>query len=170
MAHSTRNKRRITSIILAWLVFIGIDFLFHASLLASFWNEDIPALKSLEDLAVLIPAGYFSFLLLTALIGYIFFKIFKTKPEVRKVFQFGFVVALLFSLSNFFGLYSYIDIPIKHLIVFNLVYFIEIIAVCLSLYYFTFSWSIKRSILYSLLIFLILIIAGIVIQNIFSIN
>ena len=42
-------KRQILSIILAWLIFIGIDFLFHASLFASFWNENLAALKSLDD-------------------------------------------------------------------------------------------------------------------------
>lgn len=170
VTNSITNRRRIRSIILAWLLFIGIDFLFHASIFASFWKEDLPALKSLDELAVLIPAGYISFLLLTSLIGYVFFKVFRTKPEIRKVFQLGFVFAILFSLSNIFALYSYIDIPLKQLMVFNLVYFIEIIAVSLALYYFAFSINTKRSIVISVLIFFVLIIAGIMIQNVFPDN
>lgn len=167
MADSISRKRKIISIISAWLVFIGIDFLFHASILASYWNEDIPALKSLDDLAMLIPAGYLSFLLLTALIGYLFFKIFKSKPEKWKVTQFGFVFGILYSLSNVFGLYSYIELPIKQLMAYNLVYFIEIFAVCLCLNYFAFSGSSKKAVISSFLTLLILMIAGVVIQNVF---
>ena len=166
MKESITIKRQILSIILAWIIFIGVDFLFHASLFASFWNGDLPALKSLKDLALLIPAGYLSFLLLTALIGYVFFKIFKTKPAVRQVFQFGLIVALLYSLSNLLGLFSYIDLPIKNLIIFNLVYFIEIVIVCLFLNYVAFSKGTRRPIFISIGILFILIIIGIVIQNI----
>lgn len=166
MSQSLNNKKRITTIVLAWLIFIGLDFLFHASLFSTHWSEDIAALKPLKDLALLIPAGYLSFLLLTALVGYVFFRIFKTKPELKKVVQFGFIFALLFSLSNFFGLFSYIDLPLKNLVVINFVYFIEILVVTISLYYTAFSSRLKKSILYTLLIFIGLIILGVVIQNI----
>ncbi len=161
------NKRHLVSIVLAWFILIGIDFLFHASLLAGYWNADLPALKPLDDLALLIPAGYLSFLLLTALVGIVFFKIFKTMPAIGQVFGFGLVFALLFSLSNLLGLYSYVDLPLKHLVVFNLVYFIEIIAITLCFYYFSFKLSLRKSILYTVVIFFGLIIIGIIIQNIF---
>lgn len=168
MTISISIKRRLTSIFFAWLIFIGIDFLFHASIFSTVWNEDIPALKPLNDLALLIPAGYLSFLLLTSLIGYIFFWIFKNKPTINSVFKFGFVFALLSALSNFIGLYSYIALPLKQLVVFNFVYFIEILAVSMCLFYMTFFQSLKKVIIYSILIFFVLIIIGIVIQNVFS--
>ncbi|MBT8254159.1 MAG: hypothetical protein KJN68_09320 [Bacteroidia bacterium] len=161
-------KRRLLSILLAWLIFIGIDFLFHASLFSAFWNEEIPALKPLNDLAILIPAGYLSFLLLTSLVGFVFFRVFRSEPPLRKVFYFGFVFALLFSLSNLSGLYSYIDLPIKQLVVFNFVYFVEILAVSFSLYYFSFRQSLKKSTFYAVLIFFVLVVVGIIIQNIYS--
>ncbi len=158
-------RRGFVSILLSWMIFIGIDFLFHASLLSTFWDQDIPALKPLGELAALIPLGYLSFLLLTALIGYVFFLKFKTKPETRRVFQFGLVFASLFSLSNFLGLFSYVTLPLKHLVAFNFVYFIEIFVVTFTLYYIAFADSLKKSVLYSMLIFVGLIICGIIIQN-----
>ena len=166
MTVSITKKRKFVSIILAWILFIGLDFLFHASLFSSFWNEDIPALKPLNDLALLIPAGYLSFFLLTSLVGFVFHIIFRVEPEFRRVLQFGFVFALLFSSSNFFGLYSYVDLPLKQLLVFNLVYFFEIFAVALSLYFISFAQSLKKPMLYTLMIFVLLVIMGIVIQNI----
>jgi hypothetical protein len=159
-------KRAVISILIAWLLFIGVDFLFHASVFASFWKEDIPAFKPLINLALLIPAGYLSFLLLTVLIGYMFFKLFKSKPHFREVLKFALIFGMLFSLSNLFGSFSYINIPIKHLIVFNFIYLIEVIMVTLSLYYLAFSANFKKNLWSSILIFMSLIIIGIVIQNV----
>jgi len=159
-------KRQLIAILLAWIIFIGVDFLFHASLLETLWKEDIPAFKSLENLALLIPAGYFSFFLLTALIGYIFFKIFKEKPAIKEVMKFGLIFGFLFSLSNLLGLFSFIKIPLKQLLLINLVYFIEIIVVTLSIHFTVFSTHLKKSIWFSISIFIGLLIIGIVIQNI----
>lgn len=165
MARLITDKSRVTSIILAWLIFIGIDFLFHASLFAGFWEEDLPALKTLNDLALLIPAGYFSFLLLTTLIGLVFFKVFSEKPSFWTVSKFGLIFAGLFSLSNALGLYSYIDLPLKQILVFNLVYFVEIISVTLFLYHFSFNLTLRKAVGYTALIFIGLVIVGVLIQN-----
>ena len=158
-------KRIITAVVLSWLLFIGVDFLFHASLLAPLWKEDLPALKSLEELSILIPAGYLSFLLLTILIYFVYVRIFSSKPRFKESLTFGIIFGLLFSLSNLLGLYSYITLPIKHLIVFNLVYFIEVVVVVLSLHYILFSEKRRKVVLFSLLYFFLLLILGIVVQN-----
>jgi hypothetical protein len=159
-------KKLIVAIIVSWFIFIGVDFLFHASIFESLWKEDIPALKSLENLALLIPAGYFSFLLLTTLIGYIFYRLFPKKPAVKEVLVFAILFATLYSLSNLFGLYSYVEIPMKQLIAFQFVYFVEIMVVSFSLNQILFSNHQKKAILISLLIFISLLISGIIIQNI----
>ena len=152
---------------LAWILFIGIDFLFHASLLRSFWNEDVVAFKSLVDLFVLIPAGYLSFLLLTLLFGYVFCRIYTTKPFNSEVVRFSILVSFLFSASNFFGQFSYLNIPLKHLLLFNLVYFIEIFIVIFFFYKAMFAEKYSKITRYTLIIFFLLILIGIIIQNIF---
>ena len=132
------QKRFWISTLLAWLVFIGIDFLIHASLLENLWKEEISAIKPLKDLAILIPGGYLSFLLLTLLIGFVFIKIFPKQESFKNALTFGVIFGFLFSLSNLLGLFSYIRLPLDHLIFFNMGYFIEIIAVVLvynSLFY-----------------------------------
>ena len=64
------NARRfVLTTLLAWLVFLVLDFLAHAVLLDSFWAQNMPALKSQDDLFRLIPLGYLSFLILTILFG-----------------------------------------------------------------------------------------------------
>jgi hypothetical protein len=161
-------KRKVVAVIMAWLLFIGVDFLFHASLLESYWKEDIAVLKSLEDLFLLIPAGYLSFLLLTILIFFVYDKIFTSKPKLKESIVFGVVFGLLFSLSNLLGLYSYISLPVEHLILFNLVYFLEIVVVVVMIHLVLFSEKRKKVIWMGVLCFFLLLILGIVIQNILN--
>jgi hypothetical protein len=161
-----KKKKYVIAILMAWLLFIGVDFLFHASIFASLWKEDAVIFKSLENLSLLIPIGYFSFLLLTVLIGYLFFRIFEIKPPIKETLKFALIFGTLFSLSNLLGLFSYIAIPLKHLLIINLVYFIEIIVVTFALYFIMFSDNLKRAIWLSILAFFILFITGILIQNV----
>lgn len=49
-------KRFVLSVFLSWLLFISLDFLAHASILRSFWGEELAALKPQKDLFLLIPA------------------------------------------------------------------------------------------------------------------
>ncbi len=159
-------KRYIKAILLAWLVFIGVDFLFHASLLASLWEQDPELFKSPQELAYLIPIGYGSFLLLTALIGYAFFNAFRNRPTRQEIWRFGLIFGALFALSNMMGLFSYVAIPIKHLIFFNLVYFIEIVVVVHVFYFYRYSNNPKKVVGMSILSFFLMLVAGIIIQNI----
>ena len=96
-----KRRRFWITAILAWIVFIGIDFLFHASLLETLWQEEIELIKSAKDLFILIPVGYLSFFLLTVLVGYTFTKIYQEKPKRKEVIGFSLIFGLLFSVSNF---------------------------------------------------------------------
>ena len=163
------NKKRFwVSTLLAWLVFIGIDFVIHAGLLENLWKKEIIAIKPLTDLAILIPGGYLSFLLLTLLIGFVFIKIFPKQETSKNVLKFGVIFASLFTLANILGIFSYIRIPLGHLIITNVGYFIEIIAVVLVYNSFLYPEKIKNKVWKPVAIFLFLVILGVVIQNIFN--
>ena len=162
----TNQKRFWITTVLAWILFIGIDFLFHASLLRSYWSDNVVAFKPLSNLFVLIPAGYLSFFLLTLLLGYIFCKVYSTKPIRAEIVRFSIIVSLLFSVSNFFGQFSYLNIPLKHLLLFNLVYFVEIFTVIYFFYKAIFAQKISKVVWYALTYFFVLILIGIIIQNI----
>jgi len=160
------NRRRFwITTILAWMVFIGIDFLFHASLLERLWQEEIEIIKSAKDLFILIPVGYLSFFLLTVLVGYAFTKIYQKKPKSKEVIGFVMIFGLLFSGSNLLALFAYVDIPLKNLIIYNVVYFIEISSVIFIFYKAMFRRKINKLIWYSILTFFVLVVIAIVIQN-----
>ncbi len=157
-------KKHIITTVSAWLVFIGIDFFFHASLLKPLWEEPVAAIKPLEELACLIPAGYGSFLLLTALVGYLFSHIYGEKPPGREALRFGLIFGLLFSVANALGLYSYVAIPVKQLVAFNLVYLVEILAVTGVFYRAAGMQNGWRILRFGFLIFLGFVLAGIAVQ------
>ncbi len=161
-----KQRRFWSTAIIAWIVFIGIDFFFHASLLESLWQEEIEAIKPATDLFILIPIGYLSFLLLTLLVGYSFTKIYQSKPSRKEVTIFSLIFGLLYSGSNFLALFSYVDIPLKQLLIYNLVYFLEILAIVFIFYKTLYKTKIKKMVWYSILTFFVLIVLGITFQNI----
>lgn len=159
------NKKFWLTILSAWIVFIGIDFFFHASLLAKLWNEEMVAFKSAKNLFILIPVGYLSFLLLTTLIGFVFVRIFKETPQRNEAMKFAIIFASLYSIGNFCALFSFVDVPLLHLVIFHVVYFIEICAVIFVFYHSLIGYSTKKMIIHSLVSFFVLVFSGVVIQN-----
>ncbi|UCD03645.1 MAG: hypothetical protein JSW73_03835 [Candidatus Woesearchaeota archaeon] len=159
------KKRFWLSTITAWLLFVGIDFLFHASILQNIWKE-ITAAKPLEELALLIPVGYTGFLLLTILIGYLFVNIYKEKLQLKEVVKFGIIFGGLYSLSSFLGSFSFINIPIFFLTLINIVNFIEIFGVVIVYNNLLYGNRFRRKTGIIISVFIILLIFGIIIQNI----
>ena len=161
-----RSSKFWINIFFAWLVFVGIDFICHGAILASLWEESVPAFKSLTDLALLIPAGYGSFFLLTLLVAYTYSKAHPESPSRTQLMQFLMVWTVLFSVANFLATYSYLEVPLKHLIAFNLVYALEISAIIIVLNGLFHSKKKKRFKIWSVLVFFLLIVLGIIIQNV----
>ncbi|MFO7979728.1 MAG: hypothetical protein R6V00_02705 [Candidatus Aminicenantes bacterium] len=160
-----KTKEFWITVFSAWMVFIGIDFLFHASLFETLWQGEIAAFKSQLDLFLLIPAGYGSFLLLTILAGWVFGLAFSKQPDRKRYLKTSLIFSSLFAASHFLALYSFIKAPLKHLLLFSAVYFIELFAVMTVFYRAVNTQRIHRVIVGSLSLFVALLIVGIVIQN-----
>lgn len=162
------KTRFILATLMAWLVFLMLDFVAHAGLLTALWAEDLPALKPKGDLFRLIPFGYLSFLILTLLIGWLYVRLFDGQGSIKKGLFFGMRFGMLFSLSIFLGWYSFINLPILFLLMASLVYFVEISAVGL-VYGFLFPpASIKKRVWGLLAIIFMGLVLGIVLQNMLS--
>jgi hypothetical protein len=123
-----------------------LDFLAHAVLLNSFWTQNNQALKTQDELFRLIPFGYLSFLLLTILFGGVYVQLFRSKGNAKKGLAFGAAGGGLFALSNFFGWYSFLNLPTLFLLLASLVYFVEISAVGLVFGYLLHPATIKKRI------------------------
>ena len=158
-------RRFVLTTFLAWLVFLMLDFLVHAVILNSFWARECPALKTKEELFHLIPFGYLSFLILTIMIGWLYTRLFKSSGDVKKGLAFGAIAGGLFALSNFFGWYSFLNLPPLFLFLASLGYFVEISSVGLVYGYLLHPSSIKKRawIVASMVVFGFFL--GIVFQN-----
>ena len=97
---------------------------------------------------------------------YQFFKLYNERPERVNLRKFALIVAALLAASNMFAIYSYINIPLRALLAFNLVLFVEIIAVVLTLNYVCFTSNRRAAAFRIILIFLAFVIVAIAIQNI----
>lgn len=151
----------------AWLVFLMIDFLAHATLLKPFWDKGYSALKSLDQLFVLIPIGYLSFLFLTLLVGWVYVRIYGVRGNSKKGILFGILFGGLFSLSTFLAWYSALDLPAEFIFFISLVYFAEILGVSWTFGFLYHPQSIKKRFwLVMVIVFLGLMIAF-VIQNVY---
>jgi hypothetical protein len=161
------NKGRfVLTTIFAWLVFLALDFLAHAVLLNSFWAQDYQALKTKDELFRLIPFGYLSFLILTILLGWLYARLYKSDGDVKKGLAFGVFAGGLFALSNFFGWYSFLNLPPLLLLLTSLGYFVEISAIGLVFGYLLHAASIKKRIWIIVSIIVFGFFLGIVLQNI----
>ena len=162
------KRRFILATLMAWLVFLMLDFLAHAGLLNALWREDLPALKPKADLFRLIPLGYLSFLILTLLIGWLYVRLFKTGGSVEQGLDFGATFGALFSLSIFLGWYSFINLPLLFLLAASLVYFLEISAVGMIYGALLSPHSIKKRIWALVVIIFLGIVSGVILQNVLS--
>ncbi|MFC1564347.1 hypothetical protein ACFL6G_05385 [candidate division KSB1 bacterium] len=161
------NKKRFTTaVLLSWLIFLMIDFILHASLLAKLWQSGYPALKSLKELALLIPTGYLSFLILTILVCWIYLTFYREDPGLKQTIKFGVVFGGLFSAANMLGLYSYIELPVIFILLINIGYFIEFLILIIVIRYIFFAENLKMRAVRIVFLFFTGLIIGVVLQNI----
>lgn len=121
--------RFILTSLLAWLLFLALDFLAHATLLQGLWAQDIPALKTPQELFRLIPFGYASFLIVTVMMGLLYVLVFPRDRTASGGLKLGLGVGAAFALSNALAWYSVFELPPAFLLWTNVVYCVEFTAV-----------------------------------------
>ncbi len=71
----TQIPRVVSTILAAWLLAIGFDFMLHAGVLAQLYTRSSPFLLEPAEAFRRIPAGYSAFLLLTAALYWLFVRL-----------------------------------------------------------------------------------------------
>jgi hypothetical protein len=165
MTGAKELRRFVSTLILAWLVFLALDFLAHATLLRTLWAQDLAALKPTEELFRLIPFGYLSFLLLTLLLGVLYVRLFPDGGSPARGIAFGAFVGALFAASNFLGWYSAFDLPVVFLALVNLVYWLELSAAGLVFGLLIPPESIKKRAWLVMVVVFLILAASIILQS-----
>jgi hypothetical protein len=160
-----KKIRFLLTVFAAWLIFLMVDFLAHATVLKPFWDKGYSSLKSLEQLFVLIPFGYLSFLFLTLLIGWVYVRIYGVSGNSKKGIQFGILFGGLFALSTFLAWYAALDLPAEFVFFVSLVYFVEILGVSWIFGFLYHPQSIKKRFWLVMLIVFLGFVISVALQN-----
>jgi len=160
------KKRFFISTVMAWLLFLMLDFLAHAALLSHFWEQKFSALKSLQELFRLIPFGYLSFLILVVLVGWLYIRLYWEKGNTIKGISFGALFGGLYALSTFFSWFSALNLPIIFIFLISLVYFAEIVGIGFTFGYLMHPPSIKKRIWVLVVIIIFGFFMSLILQNI----
>ncbi|MGD2295151.1 MAG: hypothetical protein PVF22_04870 [Candidatus Aminicenantes bacterium] len=159
------TNRFVLSAFLSWLLFLSLDFLAHASVLRSFWAQELAALKPQRDLFRLIPAGYMSFLLLTLLVGWLYVSFHKDNGNAIRGMTFGAVFGGIYALALFLGWYSFLNLPILFLFLMGVVYFVEIVGVGFCFGYLMAAESLRKRVWPLIVVIFCIFVVGILLQN-----
>ena len=159
------TKRFILSLVMAWLLFVMIDFSAHATLLRHFWDKEFSVFKSKQELFCLIPFGYLSFLILTFLVGWVYTHFYRESGDVKKGISFGAIFGALFALATFFAWYSALNLPFLFILLVSFIYFVEIAVVGFTFSYLMHLASVKKR-LWVLIVVVGGFVVSIILQNI----
>lgn len=107
-------KWKTSLILISWCAFIGLDFLFHAGLLATLYIQPNPAILDANQAFLRIPFGYLSFLV-SVIIFYWLFQ-FTGVNEWRNGMLFGLKYGVLISVASTFAQYSILTVEFVMLI------------------------------------------------------
>ena len=113
-----RRSRIIAITVVAWLAYIGLDFLLNAGILARAIDWKQPGLLSPTQMFQRIPLGYLSFLFATVLLVWLMLRMEIRGLRSGTVFgvQFGLFTAAI----GFFGLYSIVSFRPQTLLLWSL--------------------------------------------------
>ncbi len=157
-------RRFLATTLAAWFVFVAIDFTAHATLLSSFWQQELVALKSREQLFRLIPFGYASFLVLTLVVGWLLVRLGGADGIPRNGLVFGATFGAFFAVSTFLGWYSAIALPTSFILWISIVYWIELAAVGWAYGYLLFCPRFARRVLAPVALGISVLASGVAIQ------
>jgi len=100
----------------AWFLYIAIDFLSHAVLLASYWKATVEYWRPPEELLLFIPFGYAAFAILCGALAWLMARLYGEKLNVAIGAKFGLIAGLLYWGAGTLGAYSALRMPPSALI------------------------------------------------------
>ena len=112
-----RSSAIVPAAVGAWLTYLPLDFLLHASFLAKWWHATEASWLPPLELARRIPIAYCAFGLYSAGLSWLLVAVHGRRPGIVTGLRFGTLVGALFGLSSTLGMYSLLPIPTSFLLV-----------------------------------------------------
>lgn len=114
----------------AWFIYIAIDFLLHAVILASWWKTTEDYWLPPRELFRLIPYAYASFAIYCAVLTWLFVRIYGDRRTTGAAFRFGAIAGLIFGVSVVLANYSVFRMPGSSFLVWPASFLIESTSAC----------------------------------------
>jgi hypothetical protein len=114
-----KGSKIIAAAVGAWLIFLSIDFLLHAVILATWWKKTADFWLSPEDLFRMIPIGYLSFAIYCGALTWLFVRIFVGRRTIGTAFGFGAIAGLVYGVSTVLANYAVFVMPRALLLVWS---------------------------------------------------
>jgi len=158
--------RIVAGAVAGWLIFVSIDFLFHAVIFAGWWKATASYWLDPEELFRMIPFGYATFAIYCAVLTWLYVRIQGDRRSFGTAFRFGGLAGLIFGALSILANLSVFRLPLSSLLVWPASFLIESAVACVVT-----SWVLDaerpwRRVGLALAAALILIIVGVVLQNI----
>jgi hypothetical protein len=151
----------------AWLVFLVLDFLAHAVILASWWRATEAYWLPPMELFRRIPFGYGAFALFVGTMTWLLVRLRGPQPSMAEALRFGALAGLLAGAGSVMGAYSILAMPPSALLVWTVSTVLESMGAAAAA-----AWTLRaprpqRRVLLVLLLTLVLFVIGVILQNLF---
>lgn len=150
----------------AWAVFLAFDFLLHAVIFAGWWQATQRYWLPPEDLFRLIPYAYVSFAVYCAALIWLYERLYGDRRTFGAACRFGASAGLVFGISAVLANYSVFRLPASALLVWPASFLIESTAACAAAGSVLGSRRPWRRVVLVFAAAVLLLIVGIVLQNI----
>ena len=165
--HDARGAPVAAAIVSAWLVFLVLDFLAHAVILAAWWRATEAYWLPPMELFKRIPFGYAAFALFVGTMTWLLVRLRGPKPSMGEALRFGALAGLLAGAGSVMGTYSILDMPPSGLLVWTLSTVVESTGGAAAA-----AWTLRgprpwRRVLLVLGLTIALFVVGVILQNLF---
>ena len=131
-----QDKYRITgykitaAAVAAWLIYLAIDFLLHAVILAGWWKATESYWLSQQELFRRIPFAYALFAIYCLVLTWLFVRLYGDRRTFGAALRFGAIAGLVFGFSTILANFSVFRMPASAFLVWPGSFLIESTVAC----------------------------------------
>ena len=115
--HGIGGYKIIAAAVAAWFIYLAVDFLLHAVILATWWKTTESYWRPPQELFHLIPYAYASFAIYCLVLTWLFVRIYSDKRTFGAACRFGAIAGLVYGFSVILANYSVFRMPASALLV-----------------------------------------------------
>jgi hypothetical protein len=167
---SLERTSYVTAAAAGWLAYVGMDFLLHGVVLASWWRLTGSFWLPPQTLFARIPFAYLSFAIYAAVLTGLLFHLAEPSPALLAGLGFGALAGCVSGVWSALSVYSVVSMPAAALLVWPATAMVESAAAGAAAVFILRSTSPWRGLLYVFLLTLGIFVFGVILQNLINLG